>query len=302
MCYTGGRHGEGFIGTPPATRRAARVAALVVLTGLALFAGAAIVSPTAQARSQTVCCFRITVEVSGEAQGLYTKVDPTDSQGLYDYKWDGQAYGLAHLQGSALQTDRGVAAGYLAEFNNVKDGEGRPRDRETPGCSSNTLTGRLELRKTRHGSPTVGLDPVGGLAFDRPFEHWELHCGSLATETGSMLDDANAAWAAPRQFFFRGHINGLSARKLAKGRSQEVTCVEQSRPPAEPRMFSLGFLAVSIKIVPFPADDLKRQQHRLAGFVGDRRDADYYKHRPVFKLQDDFFANKHVPRNGCRKG
>jgi hypothetical protein len=67
-------------------------------------------------------------------------------------------------------------------------------------------------------------------------------------------------------------------------------------------MFSTGLYAVTIKIVPFPADDLKHQQHRLAGFLGDRRDPDYYPHRPIDKLENDFFLGPKGPRNGCHKG
>src|SRR3954447_9447126 len=92
-----------------------------LLAGMILFAATALVSPAAQARPHETCCFRITVEVTGEAQAQYTRVDPTDDQGKYFYKWDGTAYGLAHFQGSGLVTDRGVAAGYLEEQNGVTD-------------------------------------------------------------------------------------------------------------------------------------------------------------------------------------
>lgn len=292
-----------LIGTPSETGGAARAAALVVLAAMTVFAGAALITPAAQAAPQTVCCFRITVEVAGEAQAQYTRVDPIDDQGRYFYKWDGTAYGLAHLRGSQLLTDRGVAAGYLAEQNEVTDREGRPRDRNDPGCSQGEQTGsgRYEVGKTRHGSPKVG----GGIgfAFSRPFEQWALNCLSLATETFDKLEEGNAVWAAPHEFFYSTRLPWQpSARKLAKGRTQEVTCVEHSRPPAEPRMRALGFYTVMIKIVPFPADDLKHQQHRLAGFLGDRRDPDYYPHRPIDKLADPFFLGKHAPGNGCRKG
>jgi hypothetical protein len=78
---------KALVGTPPETGGAARAAALVVLAGIALLLGAALFSPAAQARPLTVCCFRVTVEVSGEAQATYTRVDKTDSQGDYDYTW-----------------------------------------------------------------------------------------------------------------------------------------------------------------------------------------------------------------------
>ena len=294
-----------LLGTPPETGGRARAAAVVVLAGIALLAGAAaVVSPAAQARPQSVCCFRVTVEVTGEVQTQYTRVDPIDDQGLYFYKWEGTAYGLAHLQGSVLVTDRAVAAGFLAEQNGVTDGEGRPRDRNEPGCSQGEMTGpgRYELGKTRHGSPFIWLGRLGAFAFDRPFEDWELKCGSLATEALDRLEEDNAHWDAPRGFFNSVHIKGLSARQLAGGGSLEVTCVEQSKPPAEPRMLSHGFSADSIKIVHFPADDLKHQQHRLAGFLGERRDPDEYSGRHIDKLNNDFFTGRHVPGNGCHTG
>jgi hypothetical protein len=275
---------------------------VVLLAAMLLFAGAVLVSPAAQARPVKTCCFRITAQVTGEAQSRYKRVDPTDDQGNYIYKWDGTAYGLAHLQGSGLVTDRGVGAGYFQEQNGVTDGEGRPRDRTDPGCSQGdpTVSARDAFGKTRHGSPYITLGRHGGLAFDRPFEQWELNCGSLATETLDKLQEGNADWFAPREFFFNTHISGLSARKLAKGRSQEVTCIEKSRPRVEPRLFSLGFSAVSIKIVHFPADDLKHQQHRSAGFLG--KTPDFARARPIAGLEDDFFAGKKGPGNGCRKG
>ena len=106
---------KALVGTPPETGGVLRAAALVALAGMALMLGAALFSPAAQAGPRTVCCFRVTVEVSGAAQATYHRIDKTDSQGNYDYGWEGTAYGLAHLQGSALRTDRGLGAGYLRE-------------------------------------------------------------------------------------------------------------------------------------------------------------------------------------------
>ena len=285
-------------GTSRAPGGAARIAALVVLAVMAVFAGAAFVSPAAQARARTICCFRVTVEVSGAAQATYHRIDKTDSQGNYDYGWEGTAYGIAHLQGSALRTDRGVGAGYLREENQVTEASGQPRDRNDPGCTDNTLSSRLALGKTRYSYPLVGLSN-GEMAFGRPFEHWELNCGSLATETLFDLQAANHAWNQPRQFFFSGNIRGLSSRQLALGHTQEVTCIEHSSRGANPRMASFGFSAVAIKIVPFPASDLEHQQRRLAGFLGKGRNWDA---RHIAKLADDFFAGRHTPGNGCHRG
>jgi hypothetical protein len=64
-------------------------------------------------------------------------------------------------------------------------------------------------------------------------------------------------------------------------------------------MSSQGFSAVSVKIVPFPASDLEHQQRRLAGFLGKYINWD---RRPIAKLSDDFFAGRHTPGNGCRRG
>jgi hypothetical protein len=290
-----------LVGTSPVTVRAARAAGLVVLAGIALLLGAALFSPAAQAQPRTVCCFRVTVEVSGEAQATYRRVDKTDSQGDYDYRWDGTAYGLAHLQGSALRTDRGVGAGYLSEENRVTDASGESRDRNDPGCPAQGVvgiqSGRMALGKTRYSYPLVGLFN-GGMAFGRPFEHWELNCGSLATETLFDLQAGNHAWNAPRQFFFNANIRGLSARQLAMGHSQQVTCMEHSRRSANPRMSSQGFSAVFINIVPFPASDLEHQQHRLAGFLGKHI---HWDRRHIAKLGDDFLAGGRTPGNGCHK-
>jgi hypothetical protein len=105
---------KALVGTSPETAGARGRATLVAVVGVALLLGGALFSPAAQARPLTVCCFRVTVEVSGAAQATYHRIDPTDSQGNYDYGWEGTAYGIAHLQGSALRTDRGLGAGLLA--------------------------------------------------------------------------------------------------------------------------------------------------------------------------------------------
>ena len=284
------------------TTAARRRAALVALAGIALLLGAALFSPAARARPRTVCCFRVTGEVSGEAQATYTRIDKTDSQGDYNYNWEGTAYGLAHLQGSALRTDRGVGAGYLLEENRVTEASGQSRDRNDPGCPAQGVlgiqSGRMTLGKTRYSYPLVGLGN-GGVAFGRPFEHWELNCGSLATETLFDLQAGNRFWQAPRQFFFHTNVRGLSARQLAMGHRQQVTCIEQSRRSANPRMSSQGFSAVSINIVPFPASDLKHQQHRLAGFLGKHIK---WESSHIAKLSDDFLAGRRTPGNGCHPG
>jgi hypothetical protein len=293
---------KALVGASPETGGTARAAAFALLAGMALLLGGGLFNSTAQARPLTVCCFRVTVEVSGEAQATYTRVDRTDSQGEYDYRWDGTAYGLAHLQGSGLRTDRGVGAGYLSEENRVTDASGESRDRNDPGCPAQGIvgiqSGRMALGKTLYSYPLVGLSN-GGVAFGRPFEHWELNCGSLATETLFDLQEGNRAWSAPRQFFFNGNVRGLSARQLAMRHSQKVTCIEQSRGSANPRMASSGFSAVSINIVPFPASDLEHQQHRLAGFLGKHI---HWDRRHTAKLSDDFFAGRHTPGNGCHPG
>jgi hypothetical protein len=291
------------VGTPPQTTGAGRRAALVALAGVALLLGPALFSSAAHARSRTVCCFRLTVEVSGEVHSRYRKIDPTDDEGVYDYRWEGTAYGLAHLQGSVLRTDRAVAAGYLLEETQVTDGSGQPRDRHDPGCpaangNAGIQSGRLALGKTRYGFPRIGLG-VGGMAFGSPFENWELNCGSLATDALDALQAGNHAWRAPREFFFDSHVRGLSAGKLAMRRSQQVTCVEKSRGGGDPRMEASGLSTVLIKVVPFPASDLKHQQGRLTNFLGKFINWD---RRPVSKLHDTFFAGRQTPGNGCHPG
>lgn len=293
-------------GTSPEVAGSARVAALVAL-GTALFVAIALSSPTAHARPKSACCFRVIVEVTGEAHADYTRVDPHDDQGQYAYIWDGTAFGLAHLQGSTLVTDRGVGSGYLEEINNVMDYSGRPRDHFENGCPQGGFAysgGRFELGKTRHGYPRIFLEYPEGWAFGTPFEDWELHCGSLASEALQSLEEGNANWAFPRQFFDYGHLGDLSARMLAKGRSQEVICIQQSRPPAGPRLQTIGFSAVSVAIVPFPAKKLKHQQEWLAGLLGEREEAADYEgaSRPITRLSDKYFEGKPVPKNGCHPG
>src|SRR5947209_10864921 len=92
-------------------------------------------APVARASTRTVCCFRITVKVSGTAYGDYQKFEMNADQGRYQYDWDGAAFGLAHLQSGILVTDRGVGVGSLVETNQVVDYAGRPKDGDQAGCS-----------------------------------------------------------------------------------------------------------------------------------------------------------------------
>jgi hypothetical protein len=274
---------------------------------MALLLGAGLLCPAAQAQPQVVCCFRITVELTGHVEASYTKVDPNDSQGQYKYRWDGAARGLGHLQGSSgFQTDRGVAIGFLDEENYVKDSEGRPQDRTDAGCSQGepVISRRDEFIKTRHDYPYIFLGRHGGFAFGNPFQQWELKCGSLDTYSYSDLRQGNLDFPGQRQFFDSTSIRrglSLSARALAKGRSQTITCYEHSSPPAIPTRRTRGFFAVSVTIVRFPADDLKRQQRRLAALVG-KLDVFNNKGRPMDILDEDFFEGKRVPGNGCHTG
>lgn len=293
---------------------AARATARVALAAMALLLGAWLFSPAAQARPRISCCFRTTVELTGRVEAFYTKVDPIDSQGQYSYTWEGAARGLAHLTRISdlkeLQTDRGVATGRLEETNMVTNSDG-PRDGSDPGCSQGdpVLTSDLFV-KTRRRWPLIVLDH-GGFSFGNPFEGWELKCGSLDTESFGDLEQGNPDFPGQRQFFDGTSIArglSLSARALAKGRSQKVTCYEHSSPPAEPRPPSAprrrttGFFAVTVTIVPFPADDLKHQQRRLAGFVGKFPAVLFDKNRPIEIAQEKFFDGERVPGNGCHTG
>jgi len=68
---------KALVGKSPETGGARRRAVLALLAGTALLLGTALFSPAAQARPLTVCCFRVTVEVSGAAQATYHRVDRT---------------------------------------------------------------------------------------------------------------------------------------------------------------------------------------------------------------------------------
>jgi hypothetical protein len=214
--------------------------------------------------------------------------------------------GLAHLTGSELQTDRGVAAGHLEETNMVTDSEGRPRDNSDRGCSQgDPVVSSDAFVKTRPRYPDIFLGKHGGYGLGNPFVGWELKCGSLDTESLGDLEQGNPEFPGQRQFFDSSSIRrglSLSARQLAKGRSQKVTCYEHSSPPAQPRRRTLGFFAVTVTIVHFPADDLKRQQHRLAGFVGKFPTVLFDKSRPIDGAEQKFFDGQRVPGNGCHTG
>jgi hypothetical protein len=299
--------GKAVVGTPPETGGAARATARVALAGMALFLGACFISPAAQARPRISCCFRTTVELTGHVEAFYSKVDPTDSQGQYAYTWEGEAHGLAHLTRISdlkeLQTDRGVASGRLEETNMVTNLDG-PRDGSDPGCSDGdpVLTSDA-FEKTRRRYPDLFLGPRGGFSYGNPFVGWELKCGSLDGESFGDLEQGNPDFPSQRQFFDSTSIKrgmSLSAKALAKGRSQKVTCYEHSSPPAQPRRRSVGFFAVTITIVPFPADDLKHQQRRLAAFVG--KVPPFHNSRPLDVAQQKFFDGERVPRNGCHTG
>jgi hypothetical protein len=299
--------GKALAGTFLRSGRAARVNARIVLAGMALLLGAGLLCPAAEARPD-VCCFRITVELTGQVEANYTKVDPTDSQGSYDYTWNGAARGLGHLQGSSgFQTDRGVETGFLDEQNFVTNSEG-PRDSSDPDCKPGQETGsaRDVFIKTRHGYPNIFLGGHGGFGFGPPFIGWELKCSSLDTESNGDLRQGNPDFPGQRQFFDSTSISArrglsLSARQLAKGHTQTVTCYEHSSPRAIPTRRTIGFFAVMVTIVRFPADDLKHQQRRLTAFVGTR-DEFTPMGRPMDRTAFKFFNGKPVPGNGCHTG
>jgi hypothetical protein len=290
--------------------------ALAAVAGaLLLLAGGALSAPAAGASPRTVCCFRITLKVSGSAFGHYKKFQENANEGDYQYSWDGVAYGIAHLQSDVLVTDRGVGAGDLLERNDVVDYAGRPADREECSGGSHEAQGSYNgFVKTRYRFPDVGLGHTGWADFGRPFHSWELDCASLATNVLSDLNQAGSfpngvfGWWAPREFFDNHHLwysqgsaySGLSARKLRKGGSQEGMCVLHQKSN-KAYMDATGVSAILINVVHFPPDDLKRQQRRLSGFLGKSGTPEEDK-GPIANLRQDWADGKRIPKNGCEKG
>jgi hypothetical protein len=229
--------------------------------------------------------------------------------GDYIQSWDGNAYGLAHLEGhppSYLVTDRGVASGTVFEINLVTDfneyHQGSPRDSNDPGCVApgDRNHDKRSFRKAQHGFPAIGLGPLGAFDFGKPYDSLIPDaCGSLSSEAGNYLREVgNHHWMDYGNTYLRGLARGLSARALANGGSEKVTCVEHSRAQTATHKHS-GFYASSVNIVYFPPEDLKRQQRHLTGFVGDMPDI---THRGVDKLENAWFTNDPASPNGCHKG
>src|SRR4051794_16314847 len=111
--------------------------------GIAAVAGLLLCCASAQATPRKVCCFKITLTVSGAVDANYTRVEPNDFVGEYRYHWSGAAYGIAHLVGDTLITDGGTAAGCLEEVDGVKDSDGKRLGSEEPDCreQSTSATG-----------------------------------------------------------------------------------------------------------------------------------------------------------------
>jgi hypothetical protein len=80
------------------------------------------------------------------------------------------------------------------------------------------------------------------------------------------------------------------AGRLADRDAQDVLCVEQASGSAS-NQTAQGSWALSVKVIPFPADDLKRQQRRLAGNIG--------KSQPDFGPADKALGSP--PSDGCHK-
>jgi hypothetical protein len=216
-------------------------------------AGLLLCCASAQAAPRSGCCFKITLSVSGGAHLTYSRDSPSDDAGTYGYVWKGAAYGIAHIQGSALVTDRGVATGSLEEINGVKRSDGSLRNDADPNCVADRTTvsgqrfGKVDFEKAEAGYPDVTTGRHGGVIFSRSLDAYELICGSMATDAADLLAEDNPRWSSPRDFFGFHQITGPSIGKLANRETQEIDCVEQAHPAPKGRLAASGSWALTIR-------------------------------------------------------
>jgi hypothetical protein len=286
------------------------VAGLAVLTALLLTAAVA----AAEADARGVCCFRVTVDITGDVNSDYGSSDPGQgdyTQGFYFYGWGGTAYGLARYNHGRLSSERGVASGYVAEGGSWKivDSQGQedPAAEQracTPSPAHHSSGGDgqtldIPLTKTKAGSPDIGVAGTQFLQFGNPYSGWEVpgyNC-YLGDNSNSDLRGVNPHWQNFTPFFDYHYLSGVSDTKLRHGGSQQLLCFEHGRRVL-PERTTAGLYALYINIVHFPASKEKANLRRLHHKLGTPTP----QNNPAQAAQNKFASQGRagkVPVDGC---
>jgi hypothetical protein len=280
---------------------------LAVLTALLLAAAIG----AAEAGAREVCCFRVTVDISGIVSSDYGSADPDHGdyvQGYYFYGWNGTAYGLARYNHGLLSSERGVASGYLGEGGSWKivDEHGQedpaaeqracvPRPAHHFSAGDGGQSFDIPLTKTKAGSPDIGVAGTQFVSFGKPYSGWEVpgyNC-YLGDYGNSDLRGVNPHWKNGTPFFDYHYLSGVSNTKLRHGGSQQLLCFEHGRR-VQPNWTTTGEYAIYINIVHFPASKEKANLRRLHDKLGTPTP----QNNPAETAEVNF-ANHEAPGEGC---
>jgi hypothetical protein len=281
------------------------------LAGWAAIALAGLVAPSPASAAKPVCCFRVSIDVAGQAAEDFSKGPNWQpgpgavDAGTYYYRWEGSAYALSEwepvLKGT-LQPIGSVDYGALDESSTVYATDNASECTSSPTFNyqetdpserlekGSKFTGLIDFNfgSTRHDSTFTFGPPADSYSLS-------LHCGTGNETPDDLVNVAgDNNWYS--QFFASNLIRGLSSKKLTEGKSEHVLCTGSAMKSGigdDKYQRSVdGRYAYYINIVHVPATEKKRNERRLKRL----RD----KHPKQDNPADHAGLGPTPPGNGCK--
>lgn len=263
-----------------AKRRALGLVVLVALLGVLV--GPAASTASASGGVSHVCCFALTIDLSGAVLAEYRQTEYPNIRGMYSYDWHGTTYAMGYLVGRSHTwvSEHGVASGEATEMYTVSQAPGAYVQ---PGCEPGFeafhnayLSGNKQrFIVERPGFPQFAPGADGENAtfgFGNPFESrkWRERCNSFGTvESNVRLSNPEL----PGMFLGDGILGrGITRSKLVKRESVQQACVQRGSIPAAQTdggaVTGYLYYKVYANVVYFPPKDRGSRQRRLKHFVG----------------------------------
>lgn len=285
---------------------------LVGLAGWAAIALAALAAPSPASARQPVCCFRVSIDVAGQANETFSKGPNWQpgpgavDAGSYHYHWQGSAYALSEwepvLKGT-LQPIASVAFAALDESSTVYADDNPSECTSTPtfNYQETDPSGRLEKGSRLTGLVDFNFASTGHdstFTFGPPADAYllSLHCGTGNETPDDLTNIAGDENWNGLQFFASNQISKLSSKKLAEGHSEHVLCTGSAMRSGigdDKYQRSVdGTYAYYINIVHFPAGEKKANERRLKGL----RNKQPQHNNPADKAA----LGPKNPPNGCK--
>jgi hypothetical protein len=246
-------------------------------------AGAAMAFASTDARAASnpndVCCFRVTVDISGFGQTDITPSTGKDSSGTpydpysgsYVAFWDGTFYQIFRLHyGELRSVGQGVGLASLDDEDGAKAPDGRYHDRCDGPDNYHPMFAHYA---SAYGGNRLswlqgdGLDVIPQdhhLSAPGRFWNWRVSC------VADFPDNAQTAAYGRKScsFFFCDRIAGLSLARLRRHRATSALCKFRAEVNFPPTFNGGGrgeaySSAYYVNIVPFPESQLKAQRERL---------------------------------------